>query len=114
MIATQASTATKTPRYAAATYFSEALTTCASRQKLPQLAQTSVEPFPGQLDPVHRPREREQRRPGDAERKEHRGRHLRPVEREDDRVDEVVRQSDREPAHRDQHHAEERVDRAQV
>src|SRR5207344_3012375 len=97
MIATQISTATNTTRYAAATYFSDALTdrpldgervdrsvrtaeqakparperddaSVASCQQLPQLAQPLVQPLAGQLDPVHRPGQRQQRRPREAER----------------------------------------------
>src|SRR5215210_165663 len=143
MIATHASTPTNATRYAAATYFSPALTAAtsdvrridwsvqtdtrakparpeagiasdASRQKFPQLAQALVQPLPRQLDAVHRRREREQPGPRDTEGQEHRARHLRPVAREHGRVDEVVREADREPADGDQDDAEERVDRAHV
>src|SRR3954447_17152962 len=117
MIATHASTPTNATRYATATYFSPLLTLAtpdASSEEFPQLAQALVQPLARPLDAVHRRREREQAGPRDAEGEEHRAGHLRPVAREHRRVDEVVRQANREPADRDQHDPEKRVDRAHV
>src|SRR5262245_63694914 len=104
MIATHASTATNTTRYAAATYFSPELTTAASEarrsdrstqtdtraelacpeigiasgascEQFPKFAQPCVEPLPRQLDAVHRRRQREQPGPADTEGEEHPPRH---------------------------------------
>ena len=84
------------------------------REQLPQLPHVRVDALAGELDLVQRREERQHRRERDAEREELRAGHLRPVRVEHDRMDELLRQPDREERDRDQHDAEQRVDRAHV
>ena len=82
-------------------------------KQLPQLAQVRVEPLAGELDAGRASRRGEHRRPGNAERRRTASAVIcGPCEVKTTGWMKLLREPDREERDRDQHDAEERIDRA--